>query len=247
MPMRTRSFGAKNAAVVRSISALALMLFACSEHPTKVEFFTVMELDTAHEFASSERRTIETIARQATTDVRQFLPALPKHITIRVHAGPGIPETGEGATASAPDTVVWVVDPNRPGGVEAVARAWLRASLFHELHHLVRDATRKRTTILDLAVSEGLATAFERDFAGATVPWGDYPSNVDAWLEEIRALPSTTPRKDWLGHHPDGRRWIALKVGTYLADRAAKTSGKSPADLVSASTEEVIALGSTVK
>jgi hypothetical protein len=40
--------------------------------------------------------------------------------------------------------------------------------------------------------------------------------------------------------HPDGRRWIAYKVGTYLVDRAIAASGKSSAELVLTPTREVL-------
>lgn len=42
--------------------------------------------------------------------------------------------------------------------------------------------------------------------------------------------------------HPDGRRWIAYKVGTYLVDRAVRASGKTPAELVVTSTRELVEL-----
>src|SRR5882672_9049602 len=109
---------------------------ACRNTDVTIEFFEATGDDLQHEFTAAERSTIEAIAKRATVQVRQLLPQLPQRLTLRVHAGKDvIAETGENATASAPQTVVWVVDPTRPGGVRAVARAWLRASLFHELHH----------------------------------------------------------------------------------------------------------------
>lgn len=90
-------------------------------------------------------------------------------VDLRVQAGSEdevIPETGETGTANAPaGPVVWTVVPTRPGGVVKIAKAELRSSLFHELHHLVRRQKPERA-LLDVAISEGMATAFERDFAG---------------------------------------------------------------------------------
>jgi hypothetical protein len=94
-------------------------------------------------------------------------------------------------------------------------------------------------------VSEGLATVFERDFAGTPTPWGAYPEDVATWVAEIVALPANARRDHWMVRPPDGRRWIGFKVGAYLVDRVIKVSGRSAADLVSTSTEEIvrIALG----
>lgn len=82
----------------------------------------------------------------------------------------------------------------------------------------------------------------ERDFAGVHPPWGNYPADADQWVEQLRALPDTVERKPWLFGHPDGRRWIAHKAGTYLVDRAVRASGKSPSELVTRPTEEILEL-----
>jgi hypothetical protein len=87
-----------------------------------------------------------------------------------------------------------------------------------------------------------MATAFERDFAGVKTPWADYPSNVSEWAAEIRSLPADASSRDWLYSHPDGRRWIGMKVGTYWVDRARAKSGRSAAELSAVPTRELLAL-----
>jgi uncharacterized protein YjaZ len=118
--------------------------------------------------------------------------------------------------------------------------------VLHELHHLVRDAVFPRatpqTSLLDVAVTEGLAAAFERDFAGVSPPWGQYGPEAAAWVDELQHLPPGTPRADWIGRHPDGRRWIALRAGTYLVDRVMRATGSTPAELVTMPTQEVLRL-----
>jgi hypothetical protein len=70
-------------------------------------------------------------------------------------------------------------------------------------------AGARRTSFMDGVVSEGLATAFERDAGGRLPPWFQ---------------------------HPDGRRRIGYRAGTYIADQAIAASGSSAADLVLAPT-----------
>jgi len=214
---------------------------ACDDVVTEVEFFSV----DGRELSSAEKRTVESIARSTVREARTLLPTLPKRVTIRVQPGHEvIAETGETGAAAPPSTIVWTVDPKDERGVTEIARRWLRACLFHELHHLVRDAAITRTSLLDFAVTEGMATAFERDFAGVAVPWGQYPPEAAAWVEELRALPDDAQRGPWLTRHPDGRRWVAMRAGTYLVDRAARASQKSAADLVLMSTAEILRLAS---
>ena len=114
--------------------------------------------------------------------------------------------------------------------------------LCHELHHLVRDARVERIALMDEVVSEGMAAAFERDYAGARYPFSDYPAAAAAWVTELMALAPSAERERWLFRHPDGRRWIGYRAGTFLVDRAMTASGLSSADLVTTATAEVVKL-----
>jgi len=197
-------------------------------------------------FFSDEARTSITEVTSATEpQVRAFLPELSPTIEVAAKTGTlVIPETGEVGTAALPARIEWTVDPSRPGGVAAIARTRLRNTLFHECHHLVRFArTRKPNTVptlIDRVVTEGLATAFERDFAGWRPPWGDYPTNVSSWVQELLTLPPSEDVTRWMFTHPDGRRWVGYRSGTYIADLAIKTSGCSAAELVVTPTVEIL-------
>jgi len=132
---------------------------------------------------------------------------------------------------------MWTLDPDRDA--LATIRAQLRATLFHELHHLARESRVKTITLVDRAVTEGLATAFERDAAHVDPPWGSAP--VDAsWERELLEQPSGADVTTWMSRHPDGRRWIGMRVGTAWVDRAAHATGKTPATLVFATTDEIL-------
>ena len=186
---------------------------------------------------------IERISRSTIAEVRQLLTALPETITLRVDADDNVSATtNAAATAVAPDRIYWSVDPDRGDGVVATAEVHLRAMLFHELHHLVRDATIIRASLMDHVVSEGMASAFERDHAGARYPFSQYPDNVAAWLAELAVLPGSADLNQWMFRHPDGRRWIGFRVGTYLVDRAMAASDRSSADLAAAPTACVLEL-----
>jgi len=197
----------------------------------------------SYTFTRADRRVIEDGSRAAVADIRRVLPGVPAHIELTVRPGADvIPETGETGSAMPPNGLMFTVDPTRPGGVIAITNAWLRPFLFHDIHHLVRYPAESPGSIVEHAVTEGMATAFERDFAGAAPLWGAYPDNVDEWAAELLALPGDASRRQWLFEHPDGRRWIGYKVGTYWVDQARRKSGKSAAELVAMPTSEILAL-----
>ena len=119
-----------------------------------------------------------------------------------------IPELGATAEASSPAFVMWTVDPDRPEGVVTIAETYLRQAPFHEFHHLVRGATFQEYGLMDNVVAKAMATAFERDFAGASVPWGEYSDEVTTWVDELLTQAPDAKRNDWIMQHHDGRRGL---------------------------------------
>jgi hypothetical protein len=221
-------------------TCVLVLLLSCRSKQVVVEY----SANDAHVFSSAERRAIEDVAERTIPDVRRFLPDLPATIVLKARSSTHvIPETGENASNSPPNVVAWQVDAARSEGVAGIARAQLRPTLFHELHHLVRAATIDSDRLRDHIVREGLGTAFERDCGGGPAPpWGQYPADVTDWAKEVLSLPDDSPREQWLFQHPDGRRWIGFKVGTFIVDCAMKASGKTSASLVSVPTDAILAM-----
>lgn len=211
---------------------------ACSASGIDVVFY----IHDGYTFSGAEQRTIETIAARAALDAKRLLPGLPEQLIVRVNPGKKVmAETGQTGEVSPPNVVYWMVDPDLYGGVTAIAKRQLRSTLLHEFHHLVRESKMASSgSIMDRVINEGLATAFERDFGDAPTPWGTYPPDVADWVKELRALPPDASTTTWMSRHPDGRRWIGYKAGTYLVDRAMQATGKSASELVSASTEQIL-------
>lgn len=212
---------------------------SCNRDRTEVMFY----IHDGYTFSRAEQRAIRTIAQAAARDAKLLLPDLPFHLIVRVNPGSKvIDEIGSSSDHTAPNVVHWMVDPSRPGGVTGTAHAHLRATLFFHFHRLARLKHQKDVTLMDNVISLGMATAFERDAAGRTYPWGQYPHDVAAWVPELMAQPPTANLNRWMSRHPDGRRWVGIRAGTYLVDRAMSTSGKSAAELVSLPAAEIIRL-----
>jgi hypothetical protein len=206
-----------------------------------------LDADDRRFFSDEARVVITEICSGTEPSIRALLPALTPNVELAVQTGTMvIPETGEVGMALRLDRVNWTVDPSRSGGVVATARSQLRYTLFHELHHLVRGWVRfggfHPNSFMDGVISEGLATAFERDSGGRQPPWGEYSENVQSWVEELLQLPLTASYQHWMFRHPDGRRWIGYRAGTYIADQAIMASGCSAAQLVVTPTEEILKL-----
>jgi uncharacterized protein YjaZ len=167
---------------------------------------------------------------------------LPAQIVLQVQSGTDvIPELGATAAAPGPELITWTVDPGHPDGVVKIAETHLRAALLHECHHLVRQNAVTGQTLMDHVIREGLATAFERDVAAVSPPWGQYPDDVETLVQELLAQPASANPQEWLFRRPDGRRWVGMRAGTYLADRAMKTLNRTAAELATTPTDEILA------
>lgn len=204
------------------------------------------------DLSKNERHTLIKVATETEIEVRELLTGLPARICLVIYTGTNvIPEIGSGGSPLAPGLVCWTLDPSRSEGALALIRSHLRSTLFHEFHHLVRGhlitGGKPISSFMEGVISEGLATAFERDAAGSQPLWGQYPPEVCDWVDELRALPLAAPYADWMFRHPDGRRWIGYRAGTYLVDKAMAVSGSSPAELVSVPADEIIKLAIKVR
>ena len=227
-------------AVTRTAVALlaGLLFTSCGEREVTVYFYLAED----YSFSNAERRAIRKIAETTAREVRQHLPTLSNELIIRVQAQVGsgiIPETGENGNVFPPHVVYWKVDPTHPGGVMSVVEAWLRACLVHEFHHLARGPSMD--TPLDRAITEGMATAFERDVTGIRIPWSEYPPEVGEWVAELKSL-ARVDQKEWMSRKRRETRWAEKKMGTYLVDQAIQTSGASWSELVGMSTDQVLRL-----
>jgi len=217
-----------------SLAAALIGPLGCERHDVDIE-----PPDSGRSLSRAEREELQQIADATFRDVRQQIDGLPPRLTLIVRWGKDvIPETGESGAAAFPGNIGLTLDPDRD--VLATIRTQLRPTLAHELHHLARASRLPSRSLLDRVVAEGLATAFERDFAKVDPPWGKPPPEIMDWVREILRQPDATDQEPWMSRHPDGRRWIGIRVGTFLVDRASRASGKTPADLVFVSSSDVL-------
>ncbi len=216
--------------------ALTSGALACERHDVDVEL-----PPSGRTLSRTEQRELQRVADAAFRDVRAHLDGLPPRLTLLVQWGKDvIPETGDNGTAAYPGNIGWTIDPERD--VLSTIRTQLRPTLFHELHHLARASRVQTISLLDHVVTEGLATAFERDFAKVVVPWAEPPPDGMGWTREVLDQPETSSLAAWMIRHPDGRRWIGMRVGTLLVDRASRASNRSAAALVFVPPSEILRL-----
>jgi uncharacterized protein YjaZ len=203
--------------------------------------------DSNKEFTAQYKTEI----KKAFLDAQKHLDGLPKQLTFVCQANGWecIAETGDSGFTRSSRLILLSLDPGLPYG-EAKLLKNIRSTVFHELNHAVRyEANIWHHMVLDNAIMEGLATVFERDYAKASVPlWGNYKkSEVTKWVKELHELGRSAEWNAWLYRHPDGRRWIAYKTGTWIVDEAMKHSGKTVMQLTLMENSEILRLSKVME
>lgn len=165
-------------------------------------------------------------------EAHELLPEAPDDVIIYLDNQYVFPLNGTGGHAKTPDTIVISFDPLF---VDKEAQlTTLRGKMFHQAFHIVQGHVRQGTTAryavaLDMAIYEGAATAFERDFARTHPSWGDYsridPVTLEAWRATLQGMSiydlaaNTDAWKDWSSYNSaDQATWRSHRVGTKLVD-----------------------------
>jgi uncharacterized protein YjaZ len=186
-------------------------------------------------------RAVRTTFKDVRKRLPQILPTI--NFVVQASAHESIPEYGTGGFIRNSKLILLFFDPSLPYGEQALLQN-TREAVFHELNHAARYAIPIwHHTFLDNCVMEGLATVFERERAGASPLYGQYEAaKARTWLVEIRKKSAAIPWRDYMFTHPDGRKWIGYKVGTYLIDQAVHNSGKTIEELTRMECKDILAL-----
>jgi len=187
-------------------------------------------------FSDGDRLLITGEARAAEAAARRLLP-LPGRVRLVVEASRvTLPATGDNAQTVAADLIRWQGNPARD--VTTVTRAHLRKAFAHEAFHAARfrrlPEEAGATSWVHIAIREGLATVFARDTAAAHEPWAAYdPAVIADWAVDLFTQPCDgRTLGSYRFAHPDGREWIAFRVGTWLIDTVTARTATTAAALV---------------
>ncbi|MEM6377477.1 MAG: DUF2268 domain-containing putative Zn-dependent protease [Bacteroidota bacterium] len=125
--------------------------------------------------------------------------------------------------------------------------AGLKATIFHEFHHLSRgwaiQDNKFAPGIPNAMVNEGLAVVFSEIYTGTVFESNAFPEAADSWVKEILDLPIDASYAKWvMGEHPDGRTYIGYRTGNYLIRKAMAESSKNILELSELLPEEIVAL-----
>lgn len=188
-----------------------------------------------HQFTLAEQASVVGVARDAEDIVGATIP-LGDPLHLWVEGSKQVLETGDNAFTESTQLIRWWVDPHR--GVTQIAQAHLVHAFAHEAFHATRfrqlAGEASSRDLIEVAIGEGLATAFARDTTGATDPWAVYDTSIiGGWLKDLLTVPADgVELGEWKFRHPDGREWVAFRVGTWIVDQFMALTGQSPADLV---------------
>jgi uncharacterized protein YjaZ len=229
---------------------LGIMLIVNSKLFAQDLHWTVEFRDSSGVIAPELKRLIENLTIQTQYELQELLPSKKQAIKviITLDSVNTIKETGNSGFPLSSTEISFTINPYHTLGMKAIITRYYRSTLYHEFNHILRGWTsvssRNSTDFMDAVIAEGLATVFEMQFANSNPLWSNYPENVEEWVAELQNLSLTAYREygKWMFEHPDGRKWIGYKSGTYIVEKALKLSGKTLLELTVVPTKEILAL-----
>lgn len=186
-------------------------------------------------------------------EVRELLPSLPKTINIYFFAqnDPGImKEYGVGGYAYSSEIMSLGFDLGFANKEEQLQQ--LRSTVYHEGLHIAQGYTGECTELplLDCVVYEGLASVFEREYAGMEQVYADYKNEVKLIPEWIKLMSKIGPNWEYATYakwgfkdEETGEKYKLYKSGTWLIDTILQSNPRlTVLDLTKMSAEEVLKL-----
>ena len=236
--------------IVVAISTLLINPNHSESKPDTIVPVTITFLEKNGEFSKEEKAHIQNLIYTSEKKIRGLMPTLPDSVQVQVEIVDwNLNEVGgvTGRTQSnTPPLVIIQISKTFPGGIQAALNRGLASTLYHEFHHLalgwaIQD--NKFPPGIDTAmVIEGLAEVFAEEYTEQTFAANHIPEDVDPeeWIKEILDLPQNASYRHWMFEHPDGRRAIGYKAGTYLIRKTMRTSDKNVIELSGLSPKQIL-------
>lgn len=230
-----------------------LCIISCnsnSKKPPLANVDVVFQEDSL-KFMEPQKAFIREVISHSEEEVRNLLPKLPDSIKVIVENVNWDLDIVGGVTGrtetNSPPLVLLQISNNYHGGIIDSLKMGIKATIFHEFHHLSRgwaiQDNKFSYGIPNAMVNEGLAVAFTEIYTGDINEVNAYTDEADNWVKEILALPLDASYADWvMGEHPDGRTYIGYRTGNFLVRRAMNNSGKNILELSRLMPNEIIKL-----
>ena len=233
------------------IAVLCFFSFNADFKESSITSVDIVFQEDSLRFTEPQKAFILKVIRNSEVEVRNLLPKLPDHIKVIVEAVDWDLDVVGGVTGrtetNSPPLVLVQISHNYKGGVIDSVHQGLKATIFHEFHHLSRgwaiQDNKFSYGIPNAMVNEGLAVAFTEIYTGNVNEVNAYTNEAENWVKEILALPLDASYSDWvMGEHPDGRTYIGYRTGNYLTRKAMTRSGKNILELSEMMPDEIIKL-----
>ena len=236
-----------------TLIALVIIITSCNSKLKKTESsgLEIQFVEDSLSFNQSQKDFILQTINQSEIEVRKLFPNLPDSIKVIVEKVDWDLNIVGGTTGRTetnnPPVVMVQISKNYKEGIIDSTYASLKATIFHEFHHLTRgwaiQDNKFSYGIPNSMVNEGLAVVFTEYYTGVKSEVYSYPDDVDNWVKEILELPLDANYSHWaMGEHPDGRTAIAYRAGNYLIRKAMLKSGKNIFELSELMPDEIIKL-----
>jgi len=207
-------------------------------------------IEVIHYQYEENERSFEGAISKYYDEARTLLPGLPEKMCIYFSNEGIIPETGMGGHAHNSEIITISIDPEFKDKRTQVAD--IRPTIFHESFHTYQNYTFEgpKYSGIESAIYEGMATVFERQYAGKDQPYGNWHAvpteKLELWLRILSEIDQDEYERDWqqwkFYHEEIQERWIAYKLGVFIVDKVLSKQGVDITGLKDKTAKEVLDL-----
>ena len=182
------------------------------------------------DISASQKKTLNKVIRKHASIAGKILKIPFVTITIYPKGDWTIPETSENGYTPSGDWIQLYIDiENKKNNLKHIIDRYIPATIYHEMNHAARwKSSGFGNNLLEVIVSEGLASAFEKDqWKLFVAPWTQLDKKEIS--DFLKIINKRNRKKDSIYDHNEwffgkGRlpRWIGYKIGTYIVESARK-------------------------
>ena len=179
---------------------------------------------TKERLSKSETELLKKVIKKYVSKAGSILKIPLVNVTIYPNSNFTIPETGEGGYAISRDWFHVYVDATKKGSeLNGIIKEIIPGTIYHEMNHVARwQRIGFGSTLLEVIVTEGLATVFAKEqWKSGKDPWSNYSKKeitnlLDIFKQRKKNNDATYNHEEWFYGAGKLPRFLGYKIGSYI-------------------------------
>jgi uncharacterized protein YjaZ len=189
----------------------------------------INHIKTRPDISVNQKKTLDKVIRKHSLIAGKILKIPFVTITVYPKSDWTIPETGENGYTPSEDWIQLYINIKKKKNLTKIINEHVPATIYHEMNHAARwRSSNFGNNLLEVIVSEGLASVFEKEqWKSFVPPWTKLNKReISNFLKIInernKNKDSTFNHAEWFFGQGELPRWIGYKLGVHIVESTRK-------------------------